>query len=156
MARPSTLVKIVSGGQTGVDQAALDVALDLGIACGGWCPRGRAAEDGVLAASYPLRETESSDYAERTRFNVRDSDATLVLTRGRPSGGTALTLDFARMLGRSSLVVDLGSADDGAPDSAGAWIEAEGVATLNVAGPRESTAPGIHREASSFLRELLG
>ena len=148
-------MKIVSGGQTGVDRAALDVALDLGMACGGWCPRGRAAEDGVLAASYPLRETVTADYAERTRLNVRDADATLVLTRGRPSGGTALTLDFARMLGRPSLVVDLGAPDSGAPARAGAWIEAEGVATLNVAGPRESTAPGIHQEASAFLRELL-
>jgi hypothetical protein len=156
VARPSTLVKIVSGGQTGVDRAALDVALELGIACGGWCPRGRIAEDGVIAASYPLRETESSDYAERTRSNVRDSDATLVLTRGRPSGGTALTLDFARMLGRPSMVIDLSVPSTGAADSAGTWIEAEGVAILNVAGPRESTSPGIHQEASAFLRELLG
>ena len=155
MARPSTLVKIVSGGQTGVDRAALDVALDLGFACGGWCLRGRIAEDGVIASAYPLRETETADYAERTRLNVRDSGATLVLARGRPSGGTALTLDFARRLGRPSLVVDLGSADGGEPARATAWIEAEGVATLNVAGPRESTAPGIYREASNFLRELL-
>ena len=78
-----------------------------------------------------------------------------MLTRGRPSGGTAFTLDIARRLGRPSLVVDLGSANSGAPDRAGAWIEAEGVATLNVAGPRESTAPGIYREASKFLKALL-
>ena len=156
MAPPSRLVKIVSGGQTGVDRAALDVALGLGMACGGWCPRGRIAEDGIIADTYPLRETETAEYAERTRLNVRDADATLVLTRGRPRGGTALTLDFARMLERPSLVVDLGAPHRGAPDSAGAWIEAEGVATLNVAGPRESTAPGIHQEASKFLKELLG
>ena len=148
-------MKIVSGGQTGVDRAALDVALDLGLACGGWCPRGRIAEDGVIADIYPLRETETAKYAGRTRRNVRDSGATLVLTRGRPSGGTAFTLDIARRLGRPSLVVDLGSANSGTPDRAGAWIEAEGVATLNVAGPRESTAPGIYREASKFLKALL-
>ena len=150
MARPPTLVKIVSGGQTGVDRAALDVALDVGLACGGWCPLGRIAEDGIIARAYPLRETETADYAERTRLNVRDSDATLVLTRGRPSGGTALTLGFARRQDRPSLVVDLG-----ASEGAGAWIVAEGIATLNVAGPRESTAPGIYAEASAFLRELL-
>ena len=76
--------KIVSGGQTGVDRAALDVALDLGLEAGGWVPRGRRAEDGVIAERYPVRECESDAYAERTRLNVRDSDATLVLTRGRP------------------------------------------------------------------------
>ena len=74
-------VEIVSGGQTGVDRAALDVALALGLACGGWCPRGRRAEDGPLPARYPLRETPSASYPERTEWNVRDSDGTLVLHR---------------------------------------------------------------------------
>src|SRR3989442_8006923 len=84
-------VEIVSGGQTGVDRAALDTALALGLTCGGWCPRGRRAEDGPLPARYPLRETPSASYPERTEWNVRDSDGTLVLHHGRLRGGTALT-----------------------------------------------------------------
>lgn len=83
---------IVSGGQTGVDRAALDVALALGIPCGGWCPKGRLAEDGPLPDRYPLRETEFEGYSKRTKLNVQDSDGTLLFTRQRPSGGTKLTL----------------------------------------------------------------
>jgi predicted Rossmann fold nucleotide-binding protein DprA/Smf involved in DNA uptake len=87
--------KIVSGGQTGVDRAALDIALALGIPCGGWCPRGRGAEDGVIPARYPLQETCSHDYAERTRRNVIDSDGTLILAIGALHGGTLLTAQLA-------------------------------------------------------------
>ncbi len=92
--------KIVSGGQTGVDRAALDAALALGVPCGGWCPRGRRAEDGEIPARYPLRETPLPTYEQRTEWNVRDADGTLVLTRGPASGGTALTLALAERLGR--------------------------------------------------------
>ena len=88
--------KVVSGGPTGVDRAALDAACALGLALGGWCPRGRRAEDGAIPAEYPLRETPGEDYAERTEWNVRDASATLVLTRGQPSPGTALTIELAR------------------------------------------------------------
>src|SRR5512135_124388 len=101
------VARIVSGGQTGVDRAALDAARQLGLECGGWCPRGRRAEDGKVASGYPLRETPSEDYAQRTEWNVRDSDATLVLTHGRPAGGTALTIAVARRLGKPLLVLDL-------------------------------------------------
>ena len=87
---------VVSGGQTGVDRAALDVARELGIPCGGWCPRGRRAEDGPIPEAYPVRETPSTAYPERTAWNVRDSDGTLVITRGKPRGGTALTVSLAR------------------------------------------------------------
>jgi Circularly permutated YpsA SLOG family len=99
--------RIVSGGQTGVDRAALDVALELGLECGGWCPRGRRAEDGEIPARYPLRETRSAGYPVRTERNVRDSDATLVLHEGRLGRGTALTAGCARRLGRPLLEVDL-------------------------------------------------
>ena len=78
-ARPIPIGKIVSGGQTGVDRAALDVARELSLACGGWCPRGRRAEDGAIPARYPLVETPRAAYPQRTEWNVRDSDATLVL-----------------------------------------------------------------------------
>ena len=107
MASPRYPEKVVSGGQTGVDRAALDVALMLGIPCGGWCPKGRLAEDGVIPPHYPLRESDSRDYAYRTRLNVRDSDGTLILHRGVLNGGTALTLRCARELGRPVFVVDL-------------------------------------------------
>ena len=145
-------MKIVSGGQTGVDRAALDVALELGLPCGGWCPAGRWAEDGPVDARYPLAETPSSDPAERTGWNVRDSDATLVLTGG-PSAGTDLTREAARRLGRPVYTFSA----DGPPD-VGAfrrWLQVYRVRTLNVAGPRESESPGIHAAALATLRALL-
>ena len=145
--------RIVSGGQTGVDRAALDAAIALGIPCGGWCPRGRKAEDGWIDPRYPLRETPSSDYPERTEWNVRDSDGTLVLTRGRPSGGTALTIALARRHRRPLLVLDL--AQDPDPARLKEWAEARAVSVLNVAGPREGQQPGIQDEARDFLEEAL-
>ena len=145
--------RIVSGGQTGVDRAALDTALVLGIPCGGWCPRGRKAEDGPIDARYPLRETPSVHYPERTEWNVRDSDGTLVLTRGRPSGGTAFTIALARRHGRPLLVLDLERGPD--PAEVQRWAETSEVAVLNVAGPRESQQPGIRDEAYVFLEEAL-
>lgn len=154
MAAELGVLRIVSGGQTGVDRAALDVALALGYPCGGWVPRGRRAEDGRLSDAYPLRETVSAHYAERTRLNVRDADATLVLGRGRPSGGTALTLALARQLRRPHLLVDLRR--DAATAPVRAWLLAHRVKVLNVAGPRESSAPGIQAEAADFLIRLLG
>jgi hypothetical protein len=145
--------KLVSGGQTGVDRAALDVALELGLPCGGWCPRGRRAEDGPLDARYPLAETPSDDYAQRTAWNVRDSDATLILTRGAPSGGTALTLEVAERLGRPVLAVDLETSPE--PRAVAEWVEQAAVRVLNVAGPRESGMPGIYADALAFLRAVL-
>ncbi len=146
---------IVSGGQTGVDRAALDVARALGLSCGGWCPRGRRAEDGPIAEHYPMRETADADYGERTRLNVRDSDGTLVLTRGPPSGGTAATIAVARDLERPVLVIDLAEPGPRAAEHVRTWIAQQSTAVLNVAGPRESTLPGIYAEAARFLRTVL-
>jgi hypothetical protein len=145
--------RIVSGGQTGVDRAALDAALELGLACGGWCPRGRLAEDGNIPAHYPLRETPTDDYAERTEWNVRDSDGTLVLTWGPPSGGTGYTITCARQQGKPFSVVDLKSSID--PREAVDWITAHLIKTLNVAGPRASHDRRIYRAALAYLRALL-
>ena len=145
-------LRIVSGGQTGVDRAALDAALLLGFEIGGWCPRGRRAEDGPISETYPLAETASADYGQRTEANVRDSDATLILGRGRLSGGTALTRDIARTRKKPLLVLDLRTAT---PDDAAAWIKRQAISVLNVAGPRESAAPGIYGEAFSYLRQVL-
>jgi hypothetical protein len=152
--RPSSsaLQRIVSGGQTGVDRGALDAAIELGIAHGGWCPRGRLAEDGVVPSQYQLRETESADYDERTRRNVLDSDGTLILHRGPLIGGTQLTRQFAVETCKPWLCVDLSHDPD--PAIVRRWLAEHHVATLNVAGPRESTAPGIHAEARRFLLEL--
>ncbi len=151
----SPVIKIVSGGQTGVDRAALDAAREIGLPCGGWVPRGRRAEDGRVPARYPMRETASWKYPQRTRLNVRDSDATLIVSRGAPAGGTALTASFARGAGRPCLVIDLDAETNAALAAARQWLIAHQVRVLNVAGPRESTAPGIAADAFDFLRALL-
>src|SRR5437588_11049303 len=101
------LQRIISGGQTGVDRAALDVALELGIPCGGWCPRGRRAEDGPIPEKYPLKETSTKEYPQRTEQNVCDADGTLILTRGQPDRGTALTAKLANRHRKPLYVVDL-------------------------------------------------
>jgi hypothetical protein len=145
--------KIVSGGQTGVDRAALDVALELGLPCGGWCPRGRRAEDGPIDPRYPLAETPWDGYPQRTEWNVRDSDGTLVLTRGTPDRGTALTVELARRYGRPHLVIDVATMPD--VEQVRAWAAEHRVRILNVAGPRESSWPGIHDAAAAFLRGVL-
>ncbi len=144
---------IVSGGQTGVDRAALDVALAAGIKSGGWIPRGRRAEDGPLPACYPMRETHGRDYAERTRLNVRDSDGTLILCRGAPSGGTRLTEILAARARRPYLIVDLRTTID--PARVCRWLACQHIRVLNVAGPRESGCPGIYAQARAFLERLL-
>ncbi|MHB8763295.1 MAG: putative molybdenum carrier protein [Deferrisomatales bacterium] len=146
------VAKIVSGGQTGADRAALDVALELGIPVGGWCPRGRLAEDGRVPARYTLRETTSDKYPQRTEWNVRDADATLVCTRGRPGRGTALTIRLAEKLRKPCRVVDPAAGD---PAAVAAWLATHRVRVLNVAGPRESNSPGVHAEVAAFLRAVL-
>src|SRR5262249_13275837 len=145
--------KIISGGQTGVDRAALDVALELGLPCGGWCPRGRKAEDGPLDLKYPLQETSTPSYAQRTECNVRDSDGTLVLTRGQPKGGTALTIQLAKRYQKPHLVMDL----DDKPSAAAIreWAEVHRIGVLNVAGPRDSERAGTYAQAANLLRSLL-
>ena len=147
---------VISGGQTGVDRAALDVALALGLACGGWCPRGRAAEDGPIDLRYPLRETAGADPAQRTRLNVRDADGTLILAPGEPSGGTALTRRIAIEMGKPHLVIDPAQAPaEDACAEIRRWIDDHDINVLNVAGPRESECPGIYGQARRLLTALL-
>ena len=147
--------RILSGGQTGVDRAALDVALVLGIPCGGWCPRGRVAEDGPIDSRYPLSETGGSDPEERTRLNVADADATLILAPQPLTGGSALTLVCAEKLGKNLLVIEPSMAVAARVAVAG-WLAEHAPKILNVAGPRESEAPGIYRESRAFLTKLWG
>ena len=145
--------KIISGGQTGVDRAALDAAISNRVQHGGWCPRGRLAEDGVIDGCYILEETSSMDYAVRTRLNVRDSDGTLILKTGRLEGGTALTAKLAGSLDKPMLIMDVdqplprGQIDD--------WITSHNIKVMNIAGPRESKQPGIYRKAYDLLDQLL-
>ena len=145
--------QVVSGGQTGVDRAALDVASELGLPCGGWCPKGRRAEDGALDPRYPLIETPLEDYWQRTEWNVRDSDGTLVLTRGTPTEGTAFTVEIAKKLGKPCLVLDLTEAPK--ESAVKAWAAEYNVRVLNVAGPRESKCPGIYAQAAQFLKTVF-
>ena len=149
----SILHKIISGGQTGVDRAALDVALELDRPCGGWCPKGRRAVDGMIPAKYPLQETESPDYVVRTRLNVLDSDGTLILNRGELSGGTQYTIDFAEKEGKPYLVMALDRSPN--PQEVIDWITQNNIHILNVAGPREEGRPGIHSQAVGFLQKVL-
>ena len=139
------LEKIISAGQTGVDRAALDVAPELGISSGGWCPKGHRAEDDRIPDHYPLKETSSSQYPVRTRKNVEDSDETLILTRGPVTGGTALTVKPAKQLGKSCKIVDLSKGED--PQAVLVWATENGVKVMNVAEPRESTTTGAHARA---------
>ncbi len=146
--------RIVSGGQTGVDRAALDTAMALGVPVGGWCPKGRRAEDGVIDLRYPLIETPDEQYAQRTAWNVRDSDGTLVLLFDQPSPGTKVTIEEANALGKALLLVDL-TTNPEEMEVLG-WLEANGILVLNVAGPRESEAPGIYEAARAFLDDVFG
>lgn len=154
-------LEVWSGGQTGVDRAALDVALELGLPIGGWVPRGRRAEDGLVPARYArLRETDSPDYAVRTHLNVQDTDATLVLSVGIPAGGTRATADAARRLQRPLLEIDLERQDGAeAATAVRAWLEhlvaARSPIRINVAGPRGSHAPVGYALAYEMLRRAL-
>lgn len=147
-------LRIVSGGQTGVDRAALDAGRALGIPSGGWCPRGRRAEDGRIPRRYPLAETRSREYGERTRCNVRDSDGTLIINRGTLDGGTLLTVRLARDAYRKPLfLIQLGRRIEAVRFAA--WLARHRIRVLNVAGPRESKRPGIYRASRSLLMRLL-
>jgi hypothetical protein len=146
---------IISGGQTGVDRAALDAARALGLLYGGFVPKGRRAEDGRLPDDYAgMVETPSRDYAVRTRRNVEKADATLVLTRGALDRGTRLTIRTAEALGKPVLVLDLGETPDAA-DRILDWLRAMPPGMLNVAGPRESRQLGIQAETAALLAEVL-
>ena len=126
----------------------------LEVPVGGWCPAGRRAEDGPINPGYPLTETEESDYAVRTARNVETADGTLVITNGRLSGGTELTLQCALQAGKPCLVLDLREPLDHA-DLARRWIEALALESLNVAGPRESSQPGVYVLAYQLVEKIL-
>jgi predicted Rossmann fold nucleotide-binding protein DprA/Smf involved in DNA uptake len=147
------VLKIVSGGQTGVDRAALDVALQLGMSCGGYCPKGRKSENGMIPEKYPLTEARTDSYPERTELNVRHSDGTLTLTIGEADRGTNLTIDLCRRYSKPLFVIDL-LAEQPVTDVQH-WIKQNRIGVLNVAGNRESISPGIHEKAYEFLTAVF-
>jgi hypothetical protein len=148
---------IISGGQTGADRAALDAALDAGVEIGGWVPQGRRAEDGVIEEKYSnLKETESPHYEERTRHNVRDSDATLIITHGELHGGSRFTREMAEDLGKPFMHVDLDQLPhDLAVTMIREWLAPLRGGRLNVAGPRESSDGKIYKAVKKIITDLL-
>lgn len=148
-------LRVVTGGQAGVDRAALDVAKEMGLPVGGWCPKGRLAEDGPIATRYPLQECGSPLPKVRTELNVIDSDGTLVLNLGKPKDGTPLTVTLAKKHKRPVLVIEL---DDESIDVAAfrRWIADNKIKTLNIGGPRETHRAGyVYKRASEVLKLLL-
>lgn len=156
------LVKVIAGGQTGVDQAALSAALDAGLAVGGWCPPGRACESGTIPAAFPLTETprERSELAPdvprslRTEWNVRDADATLILEPAAGADpGTEWTRTCAARYGRPTLACD--PEDPDAVSRIVSWLDALRIEVLNVAGPSELSSPGIRARSYGLLVEVF-
>jgi hypothetical protein len=147
--------RIVSGGQTGADRAALDFAIKNGYTHGGWAPRGREAEEGPIPLRYQLNELTDGGYRQRTRRNVQDSDGTLIVNLGELEGGSLATQVFAEQWGKPHLLVPL---DAGVTDEMGgntlAWLLDHAIGTLNVAGPRESKRPGIYNQTVRFLTAI--
>ena len=145
--------KIVSGGQTGVDRAALDWAIAHGIGHGGWCPAGRGAEDGVIPEGYSLQQTPGRNYRQRTRWNVRDSDATLIITPGTElTGGSLFTQECARNLDRPFLHV---YPSDEWREWITIFLKTDSIRILNVAGPRNSSAKNLQPFVQEVLDEAL-
>lgn len=147
--------RIISGGQTGADRAALDFAIKHRYPHGGWAPQGREAEDGRIPLKYQLTELPAGGYRQRTRRNVEDSDGTLIVNLGELDGGTLATKIFAKKAGKPHYVAQV---DDGATDemaaSVLAWLRAHHIKTLNVAGPRESKRPGIYQQTTALLQAV--
>ena len=146
---------IVSGGQTGADRAALDWAIERGIPHGGFCPAGRRAEDGPIDARYNLTETETPEYAVRTRLNVRQSDATLIVSPQSPTGGTLLTIEYARAIGKPVLLITLREEAE-APALLREFLDRHDVRVLNVAGPRATSSPEVAGMVADLLDSWAG
>ncbi|WP_367181529.1 putative molybdenum carrier protein [uncultured Ruegeria sp.] len=148
--------KIVAGGQTGVDMAALDFARAHKISYGGWIPKGRTNESGGIPAEYSgLVETQSTSVNERTRLNVQSSSATLVFVDGSISPGTQQTIVFASEAGKPCLVIDVRHGLDACVRQLRDWLRGRPIEVLNVAGPRASEAPGLGAQVRDVLKGCL-
>jgi hypothetical protein len=147
--------KVISGGQTGVDRAALDAAIALGIPYGGWLPKGRRTEEGPLPLNYQLQEMDSVTYKDRTIQNVMDSDGTLLIARGALTGGSAVTLHATKAYQKPCLLINLNNT----PIFLAAtrivdWLLKYNIKVLNVAGPRASKAPTIYTETRKIIESV--
>jgi hypothetical protein len=152
----SLIDRIVSGGQTGADRAALDFAIRHKIPHGGWVPKGRLAEDGPLPAKYKVQEMPTDSYQDRTEQNVIDSDGTVIISHGKLTGGSAYTRKMAKYYGKPCLHVDLKKLDVlPAAVELLTWINERGIKVLNVAGPRASKDPKIYKLVKEVLESLL-
>ena len=146
-------IEIISGGQSGVDRAALDFALQNNIKCGGYCPKGRLAEDGIIDKKYPLLETQSSIYKERTRLNIEQSDAVLVIYEKDLGIGTKLTIEISKKKSKSIFIAKLPTNKQLIEDVI-FWLNKIKPTKLNIVGPRESTSEGIYDKTYSFLSKV--
>ena len=152
------ILKVISGGQTGADRAAFDFALENNFEIAGWIPKNRLAEDGRVSEKYKnLRETETENSAERTELNVRDSDATLILSHGGLFGGSRLTKQFAEKYQKPFLHIDfLAWSFDEAVEKTKEWLTSINCKKLNVAGSRSSEDPNIYEKTKELLKKLFG
>ena len=149
-------IKVITGGQTGVDRGALDAALDLKLECGGWCPEGRLAEDGAIPEQYPVQELSGGDYRDRTRKNVIDSDGSAIIYFGEIEGGTESTLDDCVQLAKPyQLINGAGTQPGQAAKQIAEFVRERGVHTLNIAGPRASKIEKGHKYAFDTVRMLV-
>ena len=149
------LQKIISGGQTGADRAGLDAAIDTGIEYGGWIPRGRQAEDGIVPEKYTaLQELAKGGYSKRTEQNVIDSDGTIIFSFGKLTGGSELTRQVADKHKKPCLHIDL-SRDQNPETMIKDWLVKWDIRVLNVAGARESKSPGIYKSVYDVLTAVL-
>lgn len=149
-------LKVISGGQTGVDRAALDAAIHCNMPHGGWVPQGRLAEDGKIDEIYVVQETATPDLSVRTEWNIRDSDATLILSGCDLKNGTKLTWDLVNLAGKPVLRLDIFSTEDkDSLETIAAWLCKIRPKILNVAGPRESEIPGIYSKTYALLCSLF-
>ncbi|MBE0469966.1 MAG: putative molybdenum carrier protein [Methyloprofundus sp.] len=149
-------MKIVSGGQTGVDRAALDAAIECNIEAGGWCPDGRKAEDGRIAEHYPLIELPRAGYKKRTLKNVQDSDGTVIIYFSMLSGGTKLTVDFCIKEKKPYVLIDANQLSElQAVQEIIAFIAEFKIQTLNVAGPRASNAVRAYSYPKAVITEII-
>lgn len=150
------LFKIISGGQTGADRAALDAALKFDVPYGGWLPKGRLAEDGPLDLRYSLKEMPTDSYSARTEQNVVDSDGTVIFSHGKPTGGTDYTREMALKHGKQLLSIDLNlTATHDAASLIVSWIQMRRIKILNVAGPRASEDAGIYNDVFRILAMVI-
>ena len=148
--------KVISGGQTGIDRAGLDAAINAGIPVGGYCSKGRLAEDGTIPDMYTLTELESPELYSRTEMNVRESDGTLIINQGDLNGGSNQTLDFTIKYGKARLVVQLDADLIIEPAHVIRWIEGQYISVLNIAGPHESKyLGGIYADALAYLEKVF-